>query len=165
MGTTADKLAKLAETKADLKAALSEKGQTVGDVFSEYPAAVRAIESGGIITTRDYDEMPDLISGFFYGEFSYMAVRIILVEDGSIVFEFGAQSGGGFSMDSTGAFASSEQFFYGTIAETPSRIVANISEYATRWELHNETAGLHDAWGGGFLPQTGVLETELMVIK
>lgn len=45
--TTADKLALLEATKADLKAALSEKGQTVGDVFSTYPAAVRAIETGG----------------------------------------------------------------------------------------------------------------------
>ena len=44
--TTADKLNKLASTKADLKAALAEKGQTVGDVFSTYPAAVRAIETG-----------------------------------------------------------------------------------------------------------------------
>ena len=47
MGTIADKLAKLNETKADLKAALLEKGQTVGDVFSTYPDAVRAISSGG----------------------------------------------------------------------------------------------------------------------
>lgn len=47
MGTIADKLAKLNATKADLKAALAEKGQTVGDVFSTYPAAVRAIETGG----------------------------------------------------------------------------------------------------------------------
>lgn len=46
MGTTADKLEKLAATKADLKAAIKEKGQTVGDVFSTYPAAVRAISSG-----------------------------------------------------------------------------------------------------------------------
>lgn len=45
--TTADKLDLLEATKADLKAALAEKGQTVGDVFSTYPAAVRAIETGG----------------------------------------------------------------------------------------------------------------------
>lgn len=44
--TTADKLALLEATKANLKAALAEKGQTVGDVFSTYPAAVRAIETG-----------------------------------------------------------------------------------------------------------------------
>jgi len=37
---------RLAGIKADLKAALAEKGQTVGDVFSTYPAAVRAIETG-----------------------------------------------------------------------------------------------------------------------
>ncbi|MCI7473170.1 MAG: hypothetical protein MSB10_05760 [Clostridiales bacterium] len=47
--TTADKLAKLNATKADLKAALAEKGQTVGDVFSTYPAAVRAIKTGTTI--------------------------------------------------------------------------------------------------------------------
>lgn len=46
--TTADKLALLQATKADLKAALAEKGRTVGDVFSTYPAAVRAIETGGV---------------------------------------------------------------------------------------------------------------------
>lgn len=51
MGTTADKLQKLAATKADLKAALAEKGQTVGDVFSEYPAAIRAISSS--VSTQD----------------------------------------------------------------------------------------------------------------
>lgn len=47
MGTIADKLAKLNTTKEELKAALAEKGQTVGEVFSTYPAAVRAIETGG----------------------------------------------------------------------------------------------------------------------
>ncbi|OUN23675.1 hypothetical protein B5G34_00845 [Flavonifractor sp. An82] len=55
MGTIADKLAKLAATKADLKAALAEKGQTVGDVFSTYPAVVRAIETGGKKTIITYD--------------------------------------------------------------------------------------------------------------
>ena len=43
MGTIADKLAKLNTTKEELKAALAEKGQTVGEVFSAYPAAVRAV--------------------------------------------------------------------------------------------------------------------------
>lgn len=47
--TTADKLNKLADTKADLKAALAEKGQTVGDVFSTYPAAVRAVETDPMV--------------------------------------------------------------------------------------------------------------------
>ena len=55
MGTIADKLAKLAATKADLKAALAEKGQTVGDVFSTYPAAVRSIETGGKTATLTID--------------------------------------------------------------------------------------------------------------
>ena len=64
--TTADKLALLEATKADLKAALAEKGQTVGDVFSTYPAAVRAIETGrkvyvGTHTTSSYKVfVPDI---------------------------------------------------------------------------------------------------------
>lgn len=44
-GTSADKLALLKATKADLKAALTEKGQTPGIVFSEYPQMVRAIDT------------------------------------------------------------------------------------------------------------------------
>lgn len=56
--TTADKLAKLNATKADLKAALAEKGQTVGEVFSAYPAAVRAISSGGVQTALEIDCHP-----------------------------------------------------------------------------------------------------------
>ena len=47
--TTADKLTKLNATKADLKAALAEKGQTVGEVFSAYPAAVRAVETDPMV--------------------------------------------------------------------------------------------------------------------
>lgn len=39
---------RLAGIKADLKSALAEKGQTVGDVFSAYPDAVRAIDVGGV---------------------------------------------------------------------------------------------------------------------
>lgn len=45
-GTSADKLVKLKATKADLKAALTEKGQTPGDLFSAYPNMVRAITTG-----------------------------------------------------------------------------------------------------------------------
>ena len=35
--------------KADLKSALAEKGQTVGDEFSAYPAAVRAVETDPMV--------------------------------------------------------------------------------------------------------------------
>ena len=45
------KLNKITSTKTDLAAALAEKGQTVGDVFSTYGDAVRAIETGGSIET------------------------------------------------------------------------------------------------------------------
>lgn len=46
-GTTTDKLERLMQTKADIKAALIEKGQSPGDVFSEYANMVRAISGGG----------------------------------------------------------------------------------------------------------------------
>lgn len=46
----AQSLDELQSVKSDLKAALAEKGQSVGDVFSTYPAAVRAIETGGVFT-------------------------------------------------------------------------------------------------------------------
>lgn len=47
--TLEEKEVALQETKADLKAALAEKGQTVGDVFSTYPAAVRAVETDPMV--------------------------------------------------------------------------------------------------------------------
>lgn len=45
MSTTAEKLNVLLNTKAAIKAALVEKGQEVGDVFSTYPDKIRAIPS------------------------------------------------------------------------------------------------------------------------
>lgn len=56
MGAIAEKLDRLAQTKAELKAALAEKGQMVGDVFSAYPAAVRAISSRAIVTKVSLEE-------------------------------------------------------------------------------------------------------------
>lgn len=44
MGTTADKLTKLADTKANIKSALEAKGQIVGDIpFAEYPTKINNI--------------------------------------------------------------------------------------------------------------------------
>lgn len=50
MGTTVDKLNALAATKADIKAALTEMGQPVDDVFSTYACKIRSIK------TADLDE-------------------------------------------------------------------------------------------------------------
>lgn len=48
MGTTADKLNKILESKAAIKAAIEEKGVTgVGDVLSAYPDKIRSIQAGG----------------------------------------------------------------------------------------------------------------------
>ena len=40
---------RLAGINADLKTAPAEKGQTVGEVFSAYPAAVRAVETDPMV--------------------------------------------------------------------------------------------------------------------
>lgn len=53
MSTTADKLNLLLATKKDIKAAITEKGQTVGDVFSTYADKIRAIQTGGTIAATD----------------------------------------------------------------------------------------------------------------
>ena len=49
MGTTADKLNKLLNTKQAIKRAIINKGVDVGDdvKFSDYPAKINSIESGG----------------------------------------------------------------------------------------------------------------------
>ena len=48
MGTTVDKLNKLAQTKAAIKAAIEAKGVTVGNVvFGDYPTKISAISGGG----------------------------------------------------------------------------------------------------------------------
>lgn len=47
MGTTADKLNKLKESKAAIKAAIEAKGvENVGEIISEYPAKIAAIPTG-----------------------------------------------------------------------------------------------------------------------
>lgn len=72
--TLEEKEVALQETKADLKAALAEKGQTVGEVFSAYPAAVRAIETGGgtvIGTLNQISFLPGLIMVWSDGETGY----------------------------------------------------------------------------------------------
>ena len=49
MGTIAQKLAKVATTKAEIKAAIVAKGVAVpdADTFASYPAKIAAIETGG----------------------------------------------------------------------------------------------------------------------
>lgn len=48
MGTTANKLNKLVQTKAAIKTAIEAKGVTVGDVvFGDYPTKISAISGGG----------------------------------------------------------------------------------------------------------------------
>lgn len=53
MGTTADKLNLLLNSKKDIKAALTEMGRAPSDVFSTYADEIRAIQSGSITATDD----------------------------------------------------------------------------------------------------------------
>lgn len=89
MGTIADKLAKLNTTKEELKAALAEKGQTVGDVFSTYPAAVRAIKTG--VETVSGNFLGGTAKFYYFdGDFAQLATGSAFesrdVAKGSIVF-------------------------------------------------------------------------------
>lgn len=52
MGTVADKLALTESTKADIKAALQEKGQSPTDVFSTYGNLVRAIKTDPVLQSK-----------------------------------------------------------------------------------------------------------------
>lgn len=47
MATINENLELLSNTKSEIKEAITEKGVSVGDVFSEYPDAIRSIKSGG----------------------------------------------------------------------------------------------------------------------
>jgi hypothetical protein len=58
MGTTADKLAKLLDTKAAIKQAIVDKGQTIADEpFATYAGKIAAIEDGRPIELSTAAEM------------------------------------------------------------------------------------------------------------
>lgn len=80
MGTTADKLAKLAATKAELRQAILEKGQNAGEVFSEYPAAVRAIETG-LPDFKKHDDFPAFYTELFnpYFDTPYEGIEGLII--------------------------------------------------------------------------------------
>lgn len=63
MSTTADKLNLLLDTKADIKAALTEKGQTAGDVFSTYADKIRAIDTLSTGTADATAAVGEILSG------------------------------------------------------------------------------------------------------
>ena len=64
-GTSADKLALLKQTKADIKAAIQEKGQAVADddTFASYPDKIRAIDNDVVLqektATGNGEVLPD----------------------------------------------------------------------------------------------------------
>lgn len=64
--TTACKSALIRQTKTLTKLYLAEKGQTVGDVFSTYPAAVRAIDTGGGTATLTVGYAGESNTAFYF---------------------------------------------------------------------------------------------------
>lgn len=58
MGTTIDKLNKVLQTKAAIKAAIEAKGVTVGDVkFADYPSKISAISGGRTPKLESYEDV------------------------------------------------------------------------------------------------------------
>lgn len=58
MGTTADKLNKLLQTKVAIKAAIEDKGVIVGTAkFADYPSKIAAISGGGTPDLESYEDI------------------------------------------------------------------------------------------------------------
>lgn len=59
MGTTADKLRKMMDNKAAIKAAIESKGQVVGDNMSEWASSIMAIQQGSGMSWEDISKIFD----------------------------------------------------------------------------------------------------------
>lgn len=96
MGTTADKLAKLQETKSALKSAINGSGNTVGDKFSDYPIAVTNGKS--LIAAAVTDKGVETAADATFQQMANNIVAIEGVEKYTITFtnlKYGGSSGGG----------------------------------------------------------------------
>lgn len=82
MGTTADKLNKLTQTKAAIKAAIESKGQAVGNIpFSQYPAKIDAIEGGGGSTGTIEDYLTSIGREYMINDVLYILTRSAEMQD------------------------------------------------------------------------------------
>lgn len=115
---------RLSGIKADLKSALAEKGQTVGEVFSTYPAAVRAIESGGKkYTSTDLEEINDFLAEFYEqnSEYSFAVLEVLTASDPqelviSHAFLKGTESDLNGVLDQTNSGAFNEYLGFGPVS-------------------------------------------------
>ena len=78
-GTSADKLALLKQTKANIKAAIQEKGQAVAndEPFASYPAKIRAIGNG---TVPKYQNKTVTENGSYTADEGYDALSSVTVK-------------------------------------------------------------------------------------
>ena len=81
--TTADKLALLENTKSEMKSVLLQYGKSVGDVFSEYPAAAAA-------ALAPIENKADKVSGATEGNFASLDSTGNLVDSGKKPSDFAA---------------------------------------------------------------------------
>lgn len=84
MGTTADKLNKLMQTKTAIKTAIEAKGQTVGDIpFSQYPAKINAIEGGGGASGTIEEYLTSVGKEHLIDDVLYIITRSVEIQDNS----------------------------------------------------------------------------------
>ena len=114
MGTTADKLNKVLATKNDLKAALIEKGQDPGDIFSQYPAKVRAIKTDSIkLSSIEITKQPNKTTYSAFESFSSagMEVKAVFTNDAyKIVSNYAVEPSGQLKATDTKVKVKYEEF-------------------------------------------------------
>lgn len=114
MGTTADKLNKILTTKNDLKAALIEKGQDPGDVFSQYPAKIRAIKTDSIkLSSIAITKQPNKTAYSAFESFSSagMEVKAVFTNDAyKIVSNYAVEPSGQLKATDTKVKVKYEEF-------------------------------------------------------
>lgn len=86
VGTIADKLQAVLDSKAAIKAAIIAKGGSAGDVLSQYASAIENLPSGGDFNEQLYNALtqgfdlviPDSVTNLNSNEFQYTKVKSVV---------------------------------------------------------------------------------------